>query len=67
MGFPSRGVGSHRVEGHTDPCIDRELPDRDEIRDFVLEHLQSRGFDLSRDVKQAEQGSALSGSGDTPG
>jgi arylsulfatase A-like enzyme len=52
--FPSQGVRSSPVKGHTDPCSDLELPDRDEIRQFLLEHLQSRGFDLSRDVKQAK-------------
>jgi hypothetical protein len=54
MWFPSRGVGIHSVEGHTDRCSNAELPDVAEIQQFVLEHLQSRGFDLSRDVRQAE-------------
>jgi arylsulfatase A-like enzyme len=54
MWFPSQGVGVHSVEGHTDRCSNAELPDDAEIQQFVLEHLQSRGFDLSRDVRQAE-------------
>ena len=54
MRFPSRGVGQRPVEGHTDPCNDLELPDPAEIRRFVLEHLESRGMDLTRDVLQTE-------------
>jgi arylsulfatase A-like enzyme len=54
MRFPSMGLGYGSVEGHTDPCSKSELPERDEIRQFILEHLESRGFDLSRDVRQAE-------------
>jgi hypothetical protein len=54
MHFPSQSVSKRPVEGHTDPCSDLELPDGDEVRQFVLEHLQSRGFDLSRDVKQVK-------------
>jgi hypothetical protein len=54
MGFPSQSVSYLPVEGHTDPCSDRELPDREEIKQFVLELLQSSGLDLSRDVRQAE-------------
>ncbi len=54
MGFPSQGVGHSPVKGHTDACSDLELPGRDEIRQFVLKHLRSRGIDLSRDVKQAK-------------
>jgi len=54
MRFPSRGVGQRPVEGHTDPCNDLELPDPAEIGRFVLEHLESRGMDLTRDVLQTE-------------
>ena len=54
MRFPSQGVGHSPVEGHTDPCSDLELPDREEVRQFVLGHLESSGIDLSRDVKQAK-------------
>jgi hypothetical protein len=54
MLFPSQGFIESPVKGHTNPCSDLELPDHDEIREFVLEHLRSRGIDLSRDVKQAE-------------
>ncbi len=54
MGFPSQDVVHSPVKGHTDPCSDLELPDHEEVRRFVLEHLQSRGIDLSRDVRQAE-------------
>jgi len=52
--FPAQNVGQSPVKGHTDPCSDLELPDREEIRQFVLDHLQSRGIDLSRDVRQAK-------------
>ena len=52
MQFPSQRVVHGTVGGHTDPCSDLEFPDRDEIQQFVLEHLQSRGIDLSRDVRQ---------------
>jgi glucan phosphoethanolaminetransferase (alkaline phosphatase superfamily) len=54
MLFPSQDVRHRPVKGHTNSCSDLELPDRDEIRQFVLEHLRSRGIDLSRDVKQAK-------------
>jgi arylsulfatase A-like enzyme len=54
MLFPSQGFLERPVKGHTNSCSDLELPDRDEIRQFVLEHLRSRGIDLSRDVKQAK-------------
>ncbi len=54
MRFPSQGVGHRPVEGHTDRCSDSELPDRDEVQKFIIEHLQSRGIDLSRDVEQAK-------------
>ncbi|MBW2495435.1 MAG: sulfatase-like hydrolase/transferase, partial [Deltaproteobacteria bacterium] len=52
--FPTRRVGQRPIEGHTDPCDDRELPKRDEVQQLVLDHLVSRGFDLSRDVRQAK-------------
>ncbi len=52
--FPSRRVGQRPIEGHTDRCQDRDLPDKDAIQQLVLEHLVSRGFDLSRDVRQAK-------------
>ena len=54
MKFPSQDVFHTPVKGHTDSCSDPELPDRDEVRQFVLEHLQSRGIDLSRDANQAK-------------
>ena len=54
MRFPERRDSYGPVKGHTDPCSDLELPDREEVREFVIEHLRSRGIDLSRDVKQAE-------------
>jgi arylsulfatase A-like enzyme len=54
VGFPAQNMVDSPVKGHTDPCSDLELPDRDEIQQFVLEHLQSRGIDLSRDVRQAK-------------
>jgi hypothetical protein len=54
MRFPSQGVGYRRVEGHTNPCEEQELPDRDELREIVLEHFRESGIDLSRDVRQAE-------------
>jgi arylsulfatase A-like enzyme len=54
MQFPMRGVGRRPIDGHTDPCSERDLPDRDEIQPLVLDHLVSRGFDLSRDVRQVK-------------
>jgi arylsulfatase A-like enzyme len=54
MWFPEQGVGFRSVAGHTDRCSHAELPSEDEIQQFVFEHLQSRRFDLSRDVRQAE-------------
>jgi len=54
MHFPTRHVGQRPIEGHTDPCSDSDLPDGEEIRQFVLDHLVSRGFDLSRDVRQTQ-------------
>jgi phosphoglycerol transferase MdoB-like AlkP superfamily enzyme len=52
VGFPSRGVGSSPIKGHTEPCDDLGLPEKDEIKQFVLELLTSSGLDLSSDVRQ---------------
>jgi arylsulfatase A-like enzyme len=52
--FPSQHLNHSPVEGHTDPCSDLELPDHEEVRQFILEHLQSSGIDLPRDVQQAK-------------
>jgi hypothetical protein len=52
--FPTRRVGQQSIDGHTDPCSDRDLPDRDEIQQYILGHLVAREFDLSRDVRQAK-------------
>ncbi len=52
--FSSQLVGASAIRGHTDPCTENELPDRDEIKKFVFEHLKSSGLDLSRDVRQAK-------------
>jgi hypothetical protein len=53
MYFPTQGVSPQPIVGHTDPCSDLELPDREEVRRFVLEHLESSGIDPSRDVRQS--------------
>jgi phosphoglycerol transferase MdoB-like AlkP superfamily enzyme len=52
LNFPSKSVYHHPVEGHTTPCVDLDLPDNEEVYQFILEHLQSRGIDLTRDVRQ---------------
>jgi hypothetical protein len=52
--FPTRGVGLQSIDGHTDPCSDSELPNRDEMPEFIREHLVSRWFDMSRDVRQTD-------------
>jgi hypothetical protein len=54
MRFPSQHVSHSPVEGHTNPCNDQELPNHHELQEIVLEHLQSSGIDLSRDVRQAK-------------
>jgi arylsulfatase A-like enzyme len=54
MRFPSQHVSHSPVEGHTNPCNDQELPNHRELQEIVLEHLQSSGIDLSRDVRQAK-------------
>ncbi|MBW2691060.1 MAG: sulfatase-like hydrolase/transferase [Deltaproteobacteria bacterium] len=54
MQFPIRGVGRRPIDGHTDPCSVRDLPDRDEVKQLILDHLVSREFDLSRDVRQTK-------------
>jgi arylsulfatase A-like enzyme len=54
MQFPIRGVGRRPIDGHTDPCNVSDLPDRDEIKQLILDHLVSRDFDLSRNVRQTK-------------
>ena len=52
--FPEQHVAYRPVKGHTDPCSDSEFPDREEVRQFILEQLQARGIDMSRDAGQAK-------------
>jgi hypothetical protein len=52
LNFPSDRVYHHPVEGHTAPCGDLALPTDEDVYQFVLEHLESRGIDLARDVRQ---------------
>lgn len=44
--WPNR-FSSCIIKGHTAPCDEKCIPSRPEMREFLIEHLRKKGFDLS--------------------